>query len=177
MVTTPDRFAAVGVRLDFDVHRHEGRWAVVLRPVELHPAGNPRAGQANQGGLYHVLAVKEVVAVGLVPTDVDAPADLREDHHAEEIVFEDDGVPLARGGLVGDAIKERQRVNRAAAALVDPFFQKHRVFIGGQRLEGGQRNGFTTDDDSGGWHGVHSMPDLGMLVNGGCSDRAGLSYG
>ena len=149
MVATPDRFAAVGVRLDFDVHRHEGRRAVVLRPVELHPAGNPRAGQANQGGLYHVLAVKEVVAVDLVLTDVDAPADFRQDHYAEEIVFQPDRIPGAFGARFGDAVVEGQRVNRATAALVDAFFQKHRVLIGGQRLVSRQHDRFTADGDSG----------------------------
>ena len=93
MIGAPDGHRTVPVALDFRVDRHEGRRAVVLRPVELHPAGDPGSGEAHEGRLDHFLAVKEVVAVGLVPRGMDSPPDLREDHDLHELVLEEDGPP------------------------------------------------------------------------------------
>ena len=67
---------------------------VVLRPVELDAAADPRPGQADQRGLDHRLVVDEIVAVGLVLQPVDAAAELREDHHAEEFVLDEQRLPV-----------------------------------------------------------------------------------
>ena len=66
VVAAPDGFRAVGVLFDFKIHRQKRRGPVMLRPVELDAAGNPRPGQADQRGLDDGLVVNQIVAVGLV---------------------------------------------------------------------------------------------------------------
>ena len=39
---------------------------MVLGPVELDTAGDPRPGQPNESGFDDVLAVDQVIAVGLI---------------------------------------------------------------------------------------------------------------
>ena len=47
VVGTPDRHRPVGVVLDQGVGGQVGRRTVVLRPVELHAAGDPRPGESD----------------------------------------------------------------------------------------------------------------------------------
>src|SRR3546814_10537416 len=61
---------------------------VMLRPVELHPSRDPRPGQPHQRGLDDVVAVEEVVAGHLVIADVDADADLGQQHQAHVCILE-----------------------------------------------------------------------------------------
>ena len=131
VVGHPRRNAAVLAALDRDFDRHESRGAVVLRPVELHAAGEPRTGEAHEGGLDDGVPVEEVVvAVRLVLADVYAPAELRQDHDARKVVFERDGVVLAHFGLVHHLVDEGDGIDLAAASLVDAFFEEHRVLFG-----------------------------------------------
>ena len=74
----PHRLAAVLVLLDAVLHRQERRRAMVVRYVPLDPSADPRADQADQRRLDHVLPVNEVVAVGLVDSFKQPPADLRQ---------------------------------------------------------------------------------------------------
>jgi hypothetical protein len=103
---------------------------VVLGPVELDAAGDPGPGEADQGRFDHVVAVEEVVAARLVESDVDAPAEFGEDHEPHVLVLEVDRVPVARGLLAGDGVDERQRVDRARGALVDPLVEVGGVPVG-----------------------------------------------
>ncbi len=130
MVAEPDGLRAVGVLFDVEVDGQEGGGAMVLRPIELDAAGDPRPGQADQGRLDDRLPVDEVVAVGLVLGDVDAAADLRQQHDAEILVFQPNGLPGAIGRRLGDPIGAGQGIDPAAAALVDPALQEHRVALG-----------------------------------------------
>ena len=75
----------------------------MLRPVELDAAGDPGAQQADERGLDDVLAVDEVVAGVAVLDDVDAAADLGQQHDAQVLVLEVEGLPGARLRGVGDA--------------------------------------------------------------------------
>ena len=132
MLAEPDSPAAVGVRFDVVVHRHEGRGTMVLRPVELHPTGDPRSEQADQRWLDHALVVEKVVVVGLVPADMDPPSNLGEDHQVEVFVFQVDRLVTLVHHFVGDPVGERVRVYLAAAALIYPLLQEHRVRIRGR---------------------------------------------
>ena len=129
VVAAPDGLRAVGVFLDFKIHRQKRRGAMMLRPVELDAAGNPRPGQPDQRGLDDALVVNQIVAVGLVLNRVDAPADFRQHHHAEKFIFDPDRLPFAVHRLFRDAVGEGQGINLAAAALINPLFQKHRVLV------------------------------------------------
>jgi hypothetical protein len=73
------------------------------------------------------LAVKEIVAIRLVISDVDAPAYLRQNHQPQKLVFDVNRLPGVRRSLRRNAVDERQGVNAAAASLVYAPFKKHRI--------------------------------------------------
>src|ERR1700722_10128989 len=102
---------------------------MVLRPIEFDAPGNPGPGQPNQGRLDDLLAVDDVVVVRLVMQDMKASANFWKHHGPDEFVFNPDGLPVALDGLLGDAVCKRQRINLAAAALINPRFQKHGIFV------------------------------------------------
>jgi hypothetical protein len=83
----------------------------MLRPVEFHAPRDPRAQQPHQRGLDDVLAVEEVVAVGPVEPDVNAAADLGEDHQPQVLVLKMNGGPGPLDRLVRDAVDDRVRVD------------------------------------------------------------------
>ena len=65
----------------------------MLRRVELDATRDPRPQQANQRRLDDALPVEEVVAIADVLSDVNAAADLRQDHQSDVLVLEVDGLP------------------------------------------------------------------------------------
>ena len=77
MFVEPDRAPPVFVLFDLVIDRHECGRSVVLRPVELHAAGNPRPEEPHQSGFDDSLSVKEVVVIGLVLADVNPSAYFR----------------------------------------------------------------------------------------------------
>src|SRR5882762_2204191 len=83
----PHRAAPVFVLFNLVINGHKCGRSVVLRPVELHTAGNPRPQQADERWLDNVLPVKEIVVIGLVQPDVNPSADLRQDHDADEFIL------------------------------------------------------------------------------------------
>ena len=58
---------------------------MMLRPIELDAAADPRAKQADERGLDDVLAVEDVVAGLAILDDVDPAADGRQ-HHRSDVV-------------------------------------------------------------------------------------------
>ena len=154
VIAAPDGFRAVGVRFNFDIHRQKCGGAMMLRPVELDAAGNPRPGQADQRRLDDGLVINQIVAVGLVQDGVNAPADFRQDHHADEFVFDPDGLPFALDRFFGNAVGEGQRINRAAAALINALFQEHRILVRRRGEPGGKGDGSRRDTNWRRWaHG------------------------
>ena len=147
MIAAPDGYCAVGVLFDFKIRGQKSRRAVMLRPVEFNAAGDPRPRQADERGFDDALIVNEIVAVGLVENGVNAPADFGQDHYAEKLVFEPDRFPFSIQSGFGNSIREGQRINLAAAALIDAIFQEHRIFVrrGGKISGDGQF--FPTDRD------------------------------
>ncbi len=130
VVGAPDRRRSVLIVLDEGLGRQVRGGPVVLGPVELDAAGDPRPEQADQGRFDDLVAVEEVVARGLVVADVDAPAQFGQDHQPHVLVLQVHRVPLPRGLLLGDLVDERQRVDRARGALVDALVEVGRVAVG-----------------------------------------------
>jgi len=135
----PYRLAAVGMLLDGEVCGQESGRAVVLRPVELDTARNPRAGQPDERGLHHLVVVHEVALLHLVVGHVDASAQFREYHHLDIFVLDEERMVKLVFLLVGDFLYHGIRIDRAAAALVDTFLQEDRIlffladFVGGEQ--------------------------------------------
>ena len=121
--------AAVGVLDELPLDGHVRARAMVLGPVELDAARDPRPGQADQRGLDDLVVVDEVIAVGLIERHLHATAQLGQDHDLEIAVLEVDGRPRLERGRIGDLIDDGVGVDGAAAALVDAFLQEHRVAV------------------------------------------------
>src|ERR1039458_9038722 len=94
-LTHPDGLTAIGIFLHFVLHGDESAGAMVMRDIPLHAAGHPGADEADEGRLDDVLAIDEVIVVGLIDAFENAAADLRQDADLEVLVFQiDDGVSL-----------------------------------------------------------------------------------
>ena len=101
----------------------------MLWPVEFDAAARPRPGETDERGLDDRLFINEFVTVGLVLNGMNASADFRQHQYPEKFVFNPDRLPCPVHRLFGNAIGERQRINSAAAALIDPLLQKHRILV------------------------------------------------
>ncbi len=130
----PRRGAAVGLSLDDPIDGLEGRRSMVLGPVELDTAGDPWSGETYQRGLDHILAIDEVVAGAPVLGDMDAATELRHEHQSDEAVLQVDGLPAASDALVGDTVRDGQRVHASRRALVYPALEEHRVRVRRERF-------------------------------------------
>ncbi len=116
----------------------------MLRPVELDASGDPRPGESDERGLDDVLAVKEVIAVGLVEAHMNAAAEFGQDHEPRTysfsmwIAFQK---PVVRLGL--NAIEYGQRIDAAAASLIDALLEEERIAICRMRHVGAERHRLT----------------------------------
>jgi AraC family transcriptional regulator of arabinose operon len=119
----------------------------VLWPVELDPAGNPGTSQPHERRLDHVLAVDCLVTVGQVSNGMNPAPDLGKQHDLHKPVVKKYRVPFTLGRLLGDSVVERQRIDAAAAPLVNALFQKHGIEIRRVWLVSGKRDRFSADAD------------------------------
>ena len=145
VLTEPNGHRSVFPMFDEDIGGHEGGRAVVLGPVEFDAAGRPGTGKTHESGFDDMLTVEKVIAVSLVLSYMDASADLWKHHQGNEIILDDDGVPSAIRGGFGDAVDKGKRVNATAAALINPFFQKHWIGVCGGRFVGGKYDGLSSN--------------------------------
>src|SRR6185312_7617804 len=86
MIAAPDCFGTVRVFLHVKIYRQKSCWSMVLWPIEFDAAGNPRASEANQCWFDNQLIVNQIVAVALILKHMNAPANFRQHHHANELV-------------------------------------------------------------------------------------------
>src|SRR5262249_51859697 len=87
----------------------------------------------DQCRLDHVLSVKEVVAIGLVETNMNSPTDLRKHHQSQICVLNVHRVPRLMHCRLGNAINEWNWIEAATAALIHTSLKKHRITIGRMR--------------------------------------------
>ena len=110
----PHRHGAVCVLLKTRVSRHIGRRAVMLGPVELYAAADPRPRQTYQGGLDDVVVIHEVALTYLVIGHLYAPTKLRHDHHLDILILQEHHIPLMRRRLIGHRLYDRIRIYHTA---------------------------------------------------------------
>ncbi|MNW45525.1 hypothetical protein D3C74_227920 [compost metagenome] len=101
----------------------------MLRPVEFNPPGNPWPSQANQRRFDDTVVVDEIVVVCFVERTVNPPAQLRHDLDTNIFVLENRQPIADLLLLVVNLIDDRMRVDPSGTALINAFFQKHRVFV------------------------------------------------
>jgi len=111
MVGAPDSDGPVLLVLDLHIRGEEGGRPMVLRPVELNSARDPRTCQSNKRGLDDVVPVAHVVVGNLVVDDMDAPSQLGQDHDAKPPVLEVYRLPLVLNRIVTDPLVERERIH------------------------------------------------------------------
>src|ERR1039457_1079990 len=115
-------------------------WAVsagpmVLRPIELDAAGQPRSRQTDQGRLDDVVMVDERVTVGLVVRVLNPAAKAGHDHQLEIPILQKHHPMLFLGLLVTDFVYDGVRIDACRATMIDSSraplidapFQEHRV--------------------------------------------------
>ena len=83
----PDGDRAVLVLHDVAVDGQIGRRTVVLRPVELDAATDPRARQSHQRGLDNVVIIDEVALLDLIVGHLYAATQLGHHHHLQVLVL------------------------------------------------------------------------------------------
>ena len=125
----------------------------MLRPVELNAAGDPRPCQPYQCGLDDLVVINGVITVGFVVHTLDAPTQLRQDHHKQIVVFQIDGIIFPINFGIGNVLAYGVRIDPPAGTLIDALFQKHRVLVIGRDRVGGNRDFFLTHK-----HLFHSEP-------------------
>ena len=141
----PDGLAAVGVLFDLVLHGEEGGGAMVVVDVPLDAARDPRADDADERRFDDVLAVDEIVAVGLVHTFEDAAADLRQDADAEILILEVDDLVGLVGLLAGENVVHGIGIDGRLRPLRLPPEVEHRVGLGVSGQVGGDHHGGLPD--------------------------------
>ena len=121
VLAEPDCDTPVLAVLDGVLRRHEGGRPMMLRPVELDTAGDPGAKQSNESRFDDMLPIKKIVPIRLVLPDVNTPANFRQDHQMDVLVFQKNGFVGFIRLLIGNPIRERVGIDLAAAALVNPL--------------------------------------------------------
>ncbi len=132
-----DGAASVRIFKDFAVHRVKRARTVMLRPVELDSAGNPGPGKAYEGGFDHLIVVDKIIAVRLVVGALNAPAEFRQNHDKQILIFEAERLINRVARFVADRFDDGMRINLSRTALIDAFFKKNGVALGFSHRIGG----------------------------------------
>src|ERR1035437_4026840 len=125
----PKGAAAVRIFGDRVIGRAVGAGPMVLRPIELDAAGQPRSRQTDQGRFDDVVVVDERVTVGLVVCVLNPPAKTGHAHQLEILILQEPNPMLFLDFLVTDSVDDGVRIDASRATLIDALFQKHRVAI------------------------------------------------
>ena len=83
----PHGFAAVGIFFYKMICWFKGRWPVVLRPVKLNAAADPRPGKRHKRRLYYLVVIHKMIIVGFIIRHLDAAAKFRQYHHFQVIIL------------------------------------------------------------------------------------------
>ena len=141
-LAAPDSHALIGILLDGAVHRHKGAGAVVLGPVELDAAANPRPCQADERRLDYLVIVNEMPIGNFVKGHLYPSAQFGENHDLDILVLQKDSVVFLVHLLVRDGLDDGIGINDAAASLIDTFLQEYGILFGLSCLIGRNRDLF-----------------------------------
>ena len=126
----PDGGASVRPVDDQVVHGQEGRGPMVMGHVPLHSARDPGPQHADERRFDDVLAIDEIVAVGLVLGGKKAAADFRQDAQLEILVFQVDGLIGLVLLDVAQPVQKGVGIDGPLGALVGPAGIKHGIGLG-----------------------------------------------
>ncbi len=128
-LAAPHGYTSIGILFDAVIDRLESRWTVMLRPVKFQSTRNPGAGQSNQCRFDHLVVINKVPLFGFIECHLNATTQFRQYHDFQVLVLQKNGIPLFINLFIQYFFNHRMRINHAAASLVNPFFQKHRIFF------------------------------------------------
>ncbi|MNV30342.1 hypothetical protein D3C71_1216060 [compost metagenome] len=141
----PDGLCAVVGRLNAHIHGHKRGRTMVLRPVKFYTAGDPRPEQADQRGFDHLVVVDKIALFDFVIGAVNSSAQFRQQHNADKVVFHPHRLVLAHFAFARQGVGDAIGIDRAGRALIDAFFEKHRIGIFAACRPGGERESFLPD--------------------------------
>ncbi len=122
----------------------------MVRNVPFDTAGDPGPDQSDQGGLDDVLAIEEVIAVGLVDGLEEPSADLRQDANLDIFVLEIDELVALVDLLAGQRVVKRIGIDPSLGALRLPPEEEHRALLRRTGQVGGDHGVLLVDLDRGG---------------------------
>ena len=125
----PHRHRPVRVLHNIAVHGQIGRWTMVLRPVELYAAADPRPCQSYEGRLDDVVVVHEVALLDFVVGHLYAPAQLGHHHHLQVFVLQEHHLPLMGCRLIGYRLDDGVRVHHPTRPLIHTLLQEDGVLL------------------------------------------------
>ena len=102
---------------------------MVLGPVKLNTATDPRSGQTHKRRLHHMVIIDEMTLLDLVISHLDASPQLGQNHHEDIIVFEIYGLIVLIDLLVANRLYHGIRIEHTARTLIDTLFQKHWILL------------------------------------------------
>ena len=102
---------------------------MMLRPVKLNSAGNPRPRQTDQSRLDDMIVINEIIVIGLVISSLNTASQLRKDHDTQILILQPYRIPCMLCLFTADLLYGRIRVNLAGASLVYSLFKKQRIFV------------------------------------------------
>ena len=127
--TRPYGFSAVGVILFYSLKRHKCGRSVVLRPVKLNSARNPRTCKTDKRRLYNLIIINKVIVAHLIKSTENFAAQSRHNLCFNILVFKRVGFILNIGLLVRNTVTIRYWVHPARSTLIRLVFKEHRQLV------------------------------------------------
>ena len=139
-IMTQHGSAAVPGVLNFKIHRQKSGGSVMLWPVKLNAAGNPRSCKPHQRRFDHLIIIHKVVSVCLIVSPLNSSSQFRQNHNLQIFVLQIHRRIFPVRFSVADLLHRWIRIDLAAAPLINPLIQKYRIFFRFPNLIGGNGN-------------------------------------
>ena len=122
----PDGFGAVGTLLYFPVAGDVAGLAVVVEGVPFHSSAYPRSGHSHICRFHDLVAVEDVVAVGLVHGKEQPAPDFRENAELDILIFKIETIVGDILPPAGHIVVERVGIDTPFRPLIGPVPLKNR---------------------------------------------------
>lgn len=125
----PNRHGAIGILFNRSIHRQIGRRAMMLRPVELDAATDPRSSQSYEGRFDDMIVIDEMAPLHLVIGHLYATTELRQHHHFDIFILQVYGMPSMVNRFITNLLNDGIWIYHTTGALVDSLLKIHRVLV------------------------------------------------
>ena len=125
----PYRDTSVSIFLNSRIYRHVGAGAVMLRPVKLNAAWNPRSGKPYQSRLYHMIIINEMTFSNFIVCHLYTSAQFGQNHDLNVFVFDKNSIVFLIHFLIRHRFNHRIRIDHPATALIYAFLQEYWILL------------------------------------------------